>query len=123
MHDICVERRRADRFGYVRQCAGEMLRSGFYCGAYDRIDRADAGPGHRVRSAVEGGYYASSSEVIREALRDWKRKQDLDGQRIEELRALWLEGINSSSAGTLNIAEIKREARQRYEEERKNQKV
>jgi len=76
-----------------------------------------------VRSAVEGGYYASSSEVIREALRDWKRKQDLNGQRIEELRALWHEGINSGSAGTLNIAEIKREARQRYEEERRNPEV
>ena len=38
-----------------------------------------------VRNAVEDGDYASSSEVIREALRDWKTKR---GLQLEELAAL-----------------------------------
>ena len=39
-----------------------------------------------VRTAVKSGDYASSSEVIREALRDWRRKRALQDQEIEELR-------------------------------------
>lgn len=38
-----------------------------------------------VRSAVEAGDYASTSEVVRAALRDWKTKRAL---QIEELAAL-----------------------------------
>lgn len=70
-----------------------------------------------VRNAVDNGYYASTSEVIREALRDWRNKQNLNEQKAQELRTLWQEGINSGSAGTLNMAEIKQEARQHYEKE------
>ena len=35
-----------------------------------------------VREAVEGGEYASSSEVIRDALRAWKRKRLLQRQGL-----------------------------------------
>jgi antitoxin ParD1/3/4 len=38
-----------------------------------------------VKGAVEGGGYASSSEVIREALRDWTLKREL---RLHEVAAL-----------------------------------
>lgn len=38
-----------------------------------------------VKGAVEGGDYASSSEVVREALRDWKTKRAL---QLKELAAL-----------------------------------
>ncbi len=75
-----------------------------------------------VRKAVDDGYYASTSEIVREALRDWKRKQNTEEQKILELRALWQEGINSGSAGALNMEEIKKEARRRYEEEHGKQK-
>ena len=40
-----------------------------------------------VRSAVEGGDYASSSEVVREALRDWKAKRALQLQELASLKA------------------------------------
>jgi antitoxin ParD1/3/4 len=40
-----------------------------------------------VRGAVEGGDYASSSEVIREALRDWKRKRAIQLKEMESLKA------------------------------------
>ena len=68
-----------------------------------------------VRGAVDNGYYASTSELIREALRDWKKKQTL--------RGLWQEGIDSGSAGVLDMAEIKLEANKRYAREHKKPKA
>ena len=72
-----------------------------------------------VRNAVEDGYYASSSEVIREALRDWRNKQNLHEQKIQQLRSLWQEGVNSGSAGELSMSKIKQEARERFEKQGK----
>jgi antitoxin ParD1/3/4 len=40
-----------------------------------------------VRGAVEEGDYASSSEVVREALRDWKTKRALQLQELAALKA------------------------------------
>ena len=40
-----------------------------------------------VKGAVEGGDYASSSEVVREALRDWKMKRALQLKEMEALKA------------------------------------
>ena len=52
-----------------------------------------------VRSAVATGEYASSSEVIRDALRDWKHKRSLREQGIAELRKVWLEALGDKSPG------------------------
>jgi antitoxin ParD1/3/4 len=40
-----------------------------------------------VKGAVDGGDYASSSEVVREALRDWKMKRALQLQELAALKA------------------------------------
>jgi antitoxin ParD1/3/4 len=40
-----------------------------------------------VKSAVEDGDYASTSEVIRAALRDWKMKRALQLQELAALKA------------------------------------
>ena len=40
-----------------------------------------------IRGAVDGGDYASSSEVIHEALRDWKAKRALQLKEMEALKA------------------------------------
>lgn len=57
-----------------------------------------------IQDAVASGDYASSSEVVREALRDWRAKRLL-GQ-------LWDEGIASGRADPdETIDDIKREAR------------
>ena len=48
-----------------------------------------------VQEAVESGGYASTSEVIREALRDWREKRRLHEQQINEMRRLWDEGVQS----------------------------
>ena len=68
-----------------------------------------------VREAVESGEYASSSEVMREALRDWKRRRSLEQKEIEELRRLWTEGLESGPSRFADMAEIKAEARQRLD--------
>jgi antitoxin ParD1/3/4 len=65
-----------------------------------------------VQQAVASGDYASSSEVIREALRDWKAKRSLLEDRAD-LRALWNEGIASGPGRFGSINEIKAEARRR----------
>jgi len=48
-----------------------------------------------VRSAVSSGEYASTSEVIRDALRDWKLKRKVAGLESAGLRRLIQEGIDS----------------------------
>ena len=68
-----------------------------------------------VRSAVEAGEYASTSEVIREAVREWKERRDLLGYTAEEVRTLVLEGLDSGPSARLSMADVKAEARLRLE--------
>ena len=39
-----------------------------------------------LRQTVAGGEYASTSEVVREALREWARHRDADRRNLEMLR-------------------------------------
>lgn len=71
-----------------------------------------------VRGAVDAGDYASSSEVIREALRQWKARRALPGEAIEELRRLWDQGVNSGPSAPLDIAATKKRARARLASKR-----
>lgn len=48
-----------------------------------------------MRQVVEAGEYASASEVVREALRDWKLRRTQREQAVEELRRIWDVGIAS----------------------------
>lgn len=66
-----------------------------------------------VRQCVDSGEYASSSELIREALRDWKTKRSLQQNELQELRNLWQDGINSGPAKFADMNAIKMEARKR----------
>ena len=54
---------------------------------------------HIVRAAVATGEYASSSEVIRDALRDWTYKRNLRQQGVTELRRVWQEALNDKTPG------------------------
>lgn len=67
-----------------------------------------------VKESVEQGDYASTSEVIRDALRDWKRKRAFQKQEIEELRQLWDAGLKSGPGRFGNMDEIIQEARSRF---------
>ena len=66
-----------------------------------------------VRQCVESGEYASSSEVILEALRDWKLKRSLQQNELAELRGLWQVGLESGPGRLADMNAIKAEARQR----------
>ncbi len=68
-----------------------------------------------VQSAVASGDYASSSEVIREALREWKLRRTLKSHEEDELRRLWMEGLASGPGRLGNLDAIKLEARRRLE--------
>ncbi len=54
---------------------------------------------HVVRNAVASGEYASSSEVIRDALRDWSFKRSLRQQGVAELSRAWQEAVNDKTEG------------------------
>jgi antitoxin ParD1/3/4 len=51
-----------------------------------------------MREAIDAGEYASASEVMREALRDWKFRRAQRRKAIEEIGRLWDEGVASGSA-------------------------
>jgi len=52
-----------------------------------------------VRHAVETEEYASSSEVVRDALRDWTQKRSLRQQGIDELRQVWRQAMEDKTPG------------------------
>lgn len=52
-----------------------------------------------VKSAVETGDYASSSEVVRDALLGWERKRSLQEIELEAIRAEVGKGLEDMHAG------------------------
>ena len=63
---------------------------------------------HAVKGAVNSGSYASSSEIIREALRDWQHKRQLQQQEFEMLKADVQKGITDYETGQINDFDAKR---------------
>jgi antitoxin ParD1/3/4 len=68
----------------------------------------------QLRQAVETGEYASSSEVVRDALRDWTRKRQQQQSGIAELRQLWQEARADNSPG-LDPEEVFDELERKYQ--------
>ncbi|MCL2715162.1 MAG: type II toxin-antitoxin system ParD family antitoxin [Alphaproteobacteria bacterium] len=68
-----------------------------------------------VRQFVESGVYASTSEVVRAAVREWKERRDLPGYTAEELRGLVREGIDSGPGRHATMADVRAEALRRFE--------
>jgi len=68
-----------------------------------------------VHEAIESGEYASTSEVMREALRDWKTRRALKQTEVDALRNLWREGLASGPGRLGDLAAIKAEARRLIE--------
>lgn len=66
-----------------------------------------------LNTAVEAGEYATISEIVREAVRDWQLKRELRQEDIKRLRQMWDAGIASGSAGELDLKKLRREARAR----------
>jgi antitoxin ParD1/3/4 len=68
-----------------------------------------------VRTAVDAGEYASTSEAIRDAVREWKQRRDLLGYTVDELRELVQEGVDSRPSSLATMADVKAEARRRFD--------
>jgi antitoxin ParD1/3/4 len=51
----------------------------------------------KMRAAVESGEYATTSEIVREALRDWEEYQERRQVKLAQLRTLIKEGQESES--------------------------
>jgi antitoxin ParD1/3/4 len=66
-----------------------------------------------LKGAVASGEYASASEVVREALREWNLRKPLREAEIERLRKAWQEGVESGPSRPLDFQEIKRRGRER----------
>ncbi|VFM98721.1 MAG: antitoxin ParD1/3/4 [Candidatus Kentron sp. G] len=55
-----------------------------------------------VRTAVQDGEYASNSEIIREALRDWHYKRALQKQELQMLHAKVHQGLADVEVGRVH---------------------
>jgi antitoxin ParD1/3/4 len=74
-----------------------------------------------LKAAVEAGEYATTSEIVREAVRDWQFKRELRQEEVKRLRKLWDEGKASGPPTPLDFGELRREARRRLAEAQKAQ--
>lgn len=66
-----------------------------------------------LKAAVETGEYATTSEIVREAIRDWQFKRELRQEDLRRLRQLWDEGKASGVATAVDFGSARREARER----------
>ena len=66
-----------------------------------------------LKAAVDTGEYATTSEAVREAIRDWQLKRELRQKEIDRLRRLWDEGKASGAPTPVDFDELRGEARRR----------
>ncbi len=66
-----------------------------------------------LKAAVETGEYATTSEILREALREWQFKRDLRQEDLRRLRQLWDEGKASGTASPVDFKVARIQARKR----------
>ena len=65
-----------------------------------------------LRQTVAGGEYASTSEVVREALRDWTRNRDAERRDLDVLRSAIKAGLDSGPG--ISADQVFAELRARY---------
>jgi antitoxin ParD1/3/4 len=56
-----------------------------------------------LKAAVEAGEYATTSEIVREAIRDWQIKRELGQEDIRRLRQLCDQGTASGPGRPFDI--------------------
>lgn len=59
-----------------------------------------------IEKAVESGDYASNSEVLREALRLWERREQLRALETARLKRLYEEGLASGEPVKVDMKEL-----------------
>jgi antitoxin ParD1/3/4 len=63
----------------------------------------------RLQSAIEGGAYASSSEIVRDALRLWEQREELRALELEHLKRAYADGMASGKPVEIEPAEFLRD--------------
>jgi antitoxin ParD1/3/4 len=56
-----------------------------------------------LKAAVESGEYATTSEIVREAIRDWQLKRELRQEDTRRLRESWDDGKASGAPRPFDI--------------------
>jgi antitoxin ParD1/3/4 len=56
-----------------------------------------------LKAAVDTGDYATTSEVVREAIRDWQVKRELRQEDIRRLQQMWDEGKASGAPEPFDV--------------------
>ena len=69
-----------------------------------------------IKAAVETGEYATTSEIIREAIRDWQFKRELRQEDLKHLRQLWDEGKASGPPQPFDVERTLAAAKARLKE-------
>ena len=69
-----------------------------------------------LKAAVDAGEYATTSEIVREAIRDWQFKREMRQVDLKRLREAWDAGIASGPPTPMNFAEHRKKARLRLKQ-------
>ena len=64
-----------------------------------------------LKAAVDAGEYATTSEIVREAIRDWQFRRELRREDRDRLRQLWDEGKASGAPRAVSFETVRRKAR------------
>ena len=59
----------------------------------------------KVREAVNSGDYASSSEVFRDAMRQWLRRRILEARELDAVKQALQDGLADIEAGNIKPAD------------------
>jgi antitoxin ParD1/3/4 len=72
-----------------------------------------------LKDAVNAGEYATTSEIVREAIRDWQFKRELRREELNRLRQLWDQGKASGTVLSVDFGDARREAQERLTKAKK----
>ncbi|MBE7202940.1 MAG: type II toxin-antitoxin system ParD family antitoxin [Parafilimonas terrae] len=73
-----------------------------------------------IRAAVESGEYASTSEVVHDAVRLWAVRRQGQDHDLAQLRQVWDAGMDSGTVGPIDCDGLRREARRRLRGAKEN---
>ena len=74
-----------------------------------------------LKAAVETGEYATTSEIVREAVRDWQFKRALRQEDLNHLRQMWDQGKASGAVTPVDFENARREAQNRLANAKKDE--
>ncbi|MDE1149648.1 MAG: type II toxin-antitoxin system ParD family antitoxin [Azospirillaceae bacterium] len=66
-----------------------------------------------LRAAVDAGEYATTSEIVREAIRDWQFKREMRQEDLKRLRQMWDDGKASGPTEPFDVERMIAAARDR----------